>query len=120
MKHAFEVTGHGLQVDKVQIKPGSGLLLSGKPPAHWSRFGTYHALEDDAFEDREMLVGSPGGATMDNERVAAIKEAIAGLDKDKDYTKGGKPEVDAINALMPEGAEPVTADERDAVVAKAD
>lgn len=35
----FEVTGHGMQLDKVAIKPGSKLIIDSTPPAHWSRFG---------------------------------------------------------------------------------
>lgn len=51
----------------------------------------------------------------DPDRAAIIAGTIRGLDKDADFTKGGKPEVDAINAAMVKGAEPVTAAERDAV-----
>lgn len=39
MKNVFEVEELGLVVDKVMIMPGSKLLLSGKPPSHWQRFG---------------------------------------------------------------------------------
>lgn len=39
MSHEFTITGPGLQVDKVMILPGSTLVLSAAPPAHWSRFG---------------------------------------------------------------------------------
>ena len=39
MSHIFEVTGLGLQIDKVHILPGSQLTLSGPAPSHWSRFG---------------------------------------------------------------------------------
>lgn len=47
-------------------------------------------------------------------RADRLVELIAMLG-DEDYTKAGKPEVDAINALMGEDEEPVTAAERDAV-----
>jgi hypothetical protein len=51
----------------------------------------------------------------DPDRAAIVAGIIRGLDKNADFTKGGKPEVDAINAAMVKGAEPVTAAERDAV-----
>lgn len=51
----------------------------------------------------------------DSERGDLIRDAIDGLDKDADFTKGGKPDVDKINAAMPEGSETVTAVERDAI-----
>ena len=47
-------------------------------------------------------------------RKAIIADIIRGLDKDADFTKGGKPEVDAINAVA-KWDDPVTAAERDAV-----
>ena len=53
-----------------------------------------------------------------NDRAAEISAIIASLGPD-DMTAGGKPKLDAINTLMPEGAEPVTAAERDAVMADA-
>lgn len=61
--------------------------------------------------EQDETSGEPG----DTERDAAIRTAIEGLDHEKDFTKGGKPEVDAINALMPAECEPVTATERDAI-----
>lgn len=50
----------------------------------------------------------------DPDRAAIVAGIIRGL-PETEYTKGGKPEVDAINAAMVKGAEPVTAAERDAV-----
>ncbi|MFC0156523.1 hypothetical protein ACFFKB_00955 [Mameliella alba] len=47
-------------------------------------------------------------------RREAVADAIEQVGEG-DYTKSGKPDVDAINRLMPEGAAPVSADERDAV-----
>lgn len=54
---------------------------------------------------------------MDDEREAEI---IAALNKlgDDDYTKTGLPKLNAVNAAMAEGTEPVTDAERDAVWAK--
>lgn len=50
-------------------------------------------------------------------RAAEIAAIIASLGPE-DMTAGGKPKLDAINTLMPEGADPVTAAERDAVIAE--
>lgn len=47
-------------------------------------------------------------------RVALVEDAILKVEDDG-YTKSGKPDVDAVNAQLPEGADPVTATERDAV-----
>ena len=58
MSHKFKVTGHGLQVDKVMILPGSELVLSGPAPGHWSRFGS---TEQDA--PKKMTVATPKAAT---------------------------------------------------------
>ncbi|WP_421998202.1 hypothetical protein [Roseovarius confluentis] len=51
---------------------------------------------------------------LDEERKAAIREAIEALE-DGDFTSNGKPKTDAIDVLMPEGSARVTAKERDAV-----
>jgi len=51
---------------------------------------------------------APGG------RDEAIRETIAALGKD-DFTSAGKPQVDAINTLLGDEFEHVTAAERDAV-----
>ena len=45
------------------------------------------------------------------ELVAAVLEQVS-ID---DYTKTGRPDVDAVNRLLPEGEPPVSAEERDAV-----
>lgn len=121
MKNVFEVTDHGLQVDKTAIMPGSTLILSRPAPGHWARFGT-----SGQVSGKELIVATPaaaadgagnvGGNGAGNDRETDIRNAISGLDPQKDFTKGGKPEVDAINALMPDGSEPVTAAERDAVM----
>lgn len=51
-------------------------------------------------------------------REGLIRDIIADLDREADFTKGGKPEVDAINSRLGEGVEHVTAAERDAVWGK--
>lgn len=73
------------------------------------------ALEDAGviFRDPDEPIDA-ADAPVDPDRQAAISAAIGDLSSE-DFTKGGKPEVDAINAAMPEGAEAVTAAERDAV-----
>jgi len=57
MKNVFEVTDHGLQVDKVSILPGSTLILSRAAPGHWARFG-----ESGQAEEKKMVVASPDGS----------------------------------------------------------
>lgn len=47
------------------------------------------------------------------DRQGQIVEAIGSL-SDADYTTDGKPKISAIDQTMPEGSEPVTAEERDA------
>ena len=49
-----------------------------------------------------------------DEREAAIVESIRALGEDE-YTKAGKPEVDAINDLLGDAYKHVTASERDAI-----
>lgn len=46
-------------------------------------------------------------------RLTQIQEAILKVGDDG-YTKSGKPDVDAVNAQLTDGADPVTAAERDA------
>ncbi|KIC22501.1 hypothetical protein [Leisingera sp. ANG-Vp] len=67
-------------------------------------------VEDGGTSDARQPVEMTG-------REAIVAGVIRGLGED-DFTKGGKPEVDAINDVLPKVAEPVTAAERDAVWAK--
>lgn len=46
-------------------------------------------------------------------RLALVQEAMLKVGGDG-YTKSGKPDVEAVNAQLPGGADPVTAAERDA------
>lgn len=55
MSHTFKITDLGLQVDKVMIRPGSTLVLSSPPPAHWMRFG-------EVEQDRPLTVATPKAA----------------------------------------------------------
>ena len=61
-----------------------------------------------------VVIKVADGDAPDGGRDGAIRTAINGLGEDG-YTEGGKPEVQAINAALPEGTDPVTAKERDAV-----
>lgn len=63
MSHTFKVTGLGLQVDKVNILPGSSLSLSALPPAHWSRFG-------EVEEVKTLTVATPEAAATAEEEPA--------------------------------------------------
>lgn len=71
-------------------------------------------LEDGAVEPPAEVEPQADAPT---DREAIIAGIIRGLDPES-FTKGGKPEVDAINAVMPKEADPVTAAERDAVWAQ--
>lgn len=72
-----------------------------------------HFIEGRLTEDG--AVGAPDDKAQESnpDRAAIVSGIIRSL-SDEDFTKGGKPEVDAINTLMPESADPVTAAERDA------
>ncbi|EBA05998.1 hypothetical protein [Sagittula stellata] len=50
-----------------------------------------------------------------SEREALIAGIIGKLDPSSDFTASGKPEVGAINAMLSDQVEPVSASERDAV-----
>lgn len=54
----------------------------------------------------------PAGSGSSQERAELLKMLADTLDVE-DYTKDGKPQVDAINDLLKEGDEPFTAAERD-------
>lgn len=55
----FFVTGHGIQLDKRGVLPGSTLLLKSEPPKHWSRFGT----TDQEEAEKAMQVATPAAAS---------------------------------------------------------
>lgn len=57
MTQKFKVTDIGLQVDKVQILPGSELTIKGDVPGHWQRFGS---VVSDA--PKSVTVATPGAA----------------------------------------------------------
>lgn len=59
--------------------------------------------------------GQPETAVeIDEVRMEIVAAVIAGLQSDQ-FTGGGLPEVNAINAGLPEGTDPVTAGERNAI-----
>lgn len=55
MKHLFLVTSIGPTIDKATILEGSELVLTQRPPSHWSRFGEYKGMVDE----RELVVATP-------------------------------------------------------------
>lgn len=57
----------------------------------------------------------PVGAAALTDRQAMIADIIETLDPSEDFTVSGKPEVGAINALLSNEVDSVTAEERDAV-----
>lgn len=109
MAYRIRITKGGLFGNTGELPIGQEFTLEGKPPAGWA--GRYEMISQT--DDKEPVTANSG---LSEDRKAEIFEAIGGLDREKDYTKGGKPDVDAINALMPEGSETVTAAERDEVV----
>jgi hypothetical protein len=109
MAYRIRITKGGLFGNTGELPIGEEFTLEGKPPAGWA--GRYEIISQTG--DKEPVTANGG---MSDDRKAAILEAIEELDREKDYTKAGKPDVDAINALMPAGFETVTAAERDEVV----
>lgn len=106
----------GLQPDMI-IPAGGSLIVNEADVAHLT-----DAPSIVAHFDAGRLVADADPVTEPAEptdRAAIIAGIIRGLG-DSDFTKGGKPEVDAINAAMVKGADPVTAPERDAVWAGMD
>lgn len=106
-----------LGLDEVHVVPARGaidvpnevLTKAKASPVVKAWFIEGKLIEDGAVEEPQAPV-----TNEPTEREAIIAGIIRGLDPEA-FTKGGKPEVDAINDAMPKAAEPVTAAERDAV-----
>lgn len=81
MKKVFEVTDHGLIVDKRNILPESILVLGSNPPSHWQRFGRLHDLAVDD-QDRELVIATPEGAVTGDTQPELTREAIGEMDKE--------------------------------------
>lgn len=106
-KVTIRITKGGIYGAQGAIPIGTELTLSEEPSAWKGRY--------------EVISGkpSPQAKPVTNpDRKSAIVEAINGLDPDADFTTTGKPDVDAINTLMPDGFDKVTAKERDEVFAE--
>ncbi|QYJ00757.1 hypothetical protein KUV46_15720 [Thalassovita mediterranea] len=86
-----------------EIPIGHQLTVKEEPKA-WR--GRYEVIEGGASDEAEFVT---------NERASIIREAINGLKAETDFTKQGKPDLEAVNTLMPQGAEKVSGAERDAV-----
>ena len=77
--------------------------------------------EPTAWGDRyEVVSGPTAGKTAvtpedDDPRLTEIRRIISEELNDDEYTSDGRPQVDAINALLPEGMEPLTAKDRDSI-----
>jgi hypothetical protein len=102
----------GIQPD--MIVPAGGHLDGLDPEAikalmHLPSVASY-------FESGALIEGKGDAPQESDTRATQIETIIGTLNPETDFTKGGKPEVDVINALI-EG-EPVTAAERDAVWAR--
>ena len=92
-------------------KTGDTDFLRYDPAMAAIQAGTHEFVSDDPNET-EGVTEASGAPPPD--RGKEIREAISGLSA-TDYTQGGKPKTEAIDAEMPEGSEPVSADERDAI-----
>ncbi|GAA4218608.1 hypothetical protein GGQ68_002508 [Sagittula marina] len=68
-------------------------------------------------EEEEVETENPTGQTSAEvpERKDLIEGLIHQLDPETDFTQSGKPEVGAINDLLPADTDPVTAEERDLI-----
>lgn len=73
MKNVFEVTDHGLQVDKAAILPGSTLVLSRPAPGHWARFG-----KAGQASEKKMAVATPAAGNDGKSKKRIGLEAQAG------------------------------------------
>ncbi|NHK29186.1 hypothetical protein FF098_014795 [Parvularcula flava] len=108
---------------QIEITAG-GIYRATKEGSEEIPVGTVMTVSKEPvqWKGRYRIIGK-GGDTMvvnpatDGGREKAIRDAIMGLSED-DFTAQGKPEVDAINTLMPESSATVTAKERDAVWSK--
>lgn len=108
-KHINTSGGMLILPDGTEVPNGEAVEISAKTAEN---AGVAGWIKDGALS-READEGEGEGDGGDSARTDAIRAAIGALDPATDFTKGGKPEVDAISALV-EG-EPVTATERDAV-----
>lgn len=72
-------------------------------------YGDHLVAEKLARRDDDAVANQAG-----RDRADMIGEIIEMLGVDE-FTKGGKPDVEAINKALPEDADPVTAAERDSV-----
>lgn len=95
--------GGSLEIEEEQLEQ----LARSKVVRAWAEAGWIVA-------DGDMPAPAEGeGSALS--RAEAIAEVIGGLERETGFTQSGKPEVDAINAALPEGMAPVDAAERDAV-----
>ncbi|SER49872.1 hypothetical protein SAMN04490244_101270 [Tranquillimonas rosea] len=65
-------------------------------------------------DERDALWAEVSGPAIDEGRLAQFRAALSELGE-ADLTEEGSPAVDAVNGALPEGADPVTAEERDAL-----
>lgn len=100
----------------VVVLPEGQTVVAGATVDLPESYGDHLVAELLAIRASDAVEAEPvtGDDDDDLTREEIVAVAIDGLDDDG-FTDGGKPKVDAINEAMPEGAEPVTGDERDAV-----
>lgn len=96
--------------NKSKAVKGPGQLVVIKPGDSY----TAEVVWDKYMIERYKNAGLEITGSNDAMRYEAIVAAMASLD-DEGRTNDGTPKVDAVNDLLPEGMEPITAEERNAI-----
>lgn len=108
----INTTKTDLRIAAGHIVPGNG---SASVPADVLASARRRRVVRAWFFCGALVEGAEGEPTLARDEL--IGDAIFEISSD-DFTKAGKPDVDAINALMPEGQPKVTAAERDRIWAE--
>lgn len=111
------ITNHGksdLGIGPDMVVPGGGFLDVTEEQA--GRIYQTPVVES-WVEDKILTIGRIPAEGDDNARFEQVRGAIDALKPEEDFTKSGKPDVDKINAILPDD-EGVNGKERDAVWAE--
>lgn len=104
-----EITQPGVHDNKgKEIEIGTQIDVKGDDVPGWLL--NKCTVIGKAPKDGKAVVNTEPSA---QERQARMKELVVGLDKEKDFTKEGAPEINALNALLNQDEKPFTAAERD-------
>lgn len=107
---------------KKAVRSAGGLIVIGVGKAETVDASKWSEVERGRYEAAGLVISSDGtepteAAADDQERKAIIVTLIENLPAGA-VTKDGKPEVDAINELLPAEMDRVTAKERDEIWAE--